>query len=222
MGTMMMNSQIIKLVINQINDALLYIPDGCVWAMRIVLVVLILGIILKFVLHKNIGIVFWQKLFVAFFFIVYAYCVLQLTIFSRHMRNYGGIDWRFLARWNENDAQKAFLIANIIMFIPLGILLPMVGKWARHIMLSLPVAMLSSICIEAVQLKYQLGYCQLDDVVVNTIGFLIGFLIFLMIYDIYLLVYNIVKITIKMIKKLIAFISYDIIKKGSKSCNDNK
>ena len=179
-----MNS-VIELIINQLDDALLYIPDGCRWACGIVILILISGMVYKFCLHKNIPLIFWARLILSFFLTVYIYCVLQLTIFSRRAGNFGGLDWRFLARWNESDAQKAFLVANIIMFIPLGILLPMLCKWTKHIMISLPIAILSSICIEAVQLKYQLGYCQLDDVVANSSGFLIGFLVYLMIYDVY-------------------------------------
>ena len=176
---------VIKLIINQLDDALLYIPDGCRWACGIVILILVSGMIYKFYFHKNIPLIFWARLILSFFLTVYIYCVLQLTIFSRQAGNFGGIDWRFLARWSENDAQKAFLVANIIMFIPLGVLLPMLCKWTKHIMISLPIAILSSICIEAVQLKYQLGFCQLDDVVANSTGFLIGFLVYLMIYDVY-------------------------------------
>ena len=77
------------------------------------------------------------------------------------------------------------MISNIIMFLPLGILLPMMAKWTKHIIVSLPVAVLCSVGIEAVQLKYQLGFCQLDDVVANSVGFLIGFLVFLILNDVY-------------------------------------
>lgn len=108
--------------------------------------------------------------------------------FPRKPGNYGGVDWRFLVRWNENDSQKAFLLANIIMFIPFGILFPMFGRAAAHILISLAVAVSCSICIESIQLKYQLGFCQLDDVAANTVGFLAGFLVFLMLYDVYLFV----------------------------------
>ena len=200
---------ILKLVINQIGEALLYIPDGSILALRIVLVATLLGLILKFGLHKNITIIFWQELLVAFFFIIYAYCVLQLTILSRSVGNFGGIDWRFFARWNESDAEKAFLIANIIMFIPYGILLPMTCKWTKHILISLPIAMLSSVGIEYIQLKYQLGFCQLDDVIVNSIGFLIGFLIYLIIADIYLFIYTVCNSIVRLIKKLIATVRND-------------
>lgn len=182
---------IVELILKQICDALLYIPAGCKWALGIVILILIAGMVWKFCFHKNITVVFWKNLLLAFYFIVYIYCILQLTIFSRHVGNFGGIDWRFLVKWNESDAQKAFLIANILMFIPLGILMPMVCKWTKHIMISLPIAVLCSVCIEATQLKYQLGFCQLDDVVANSTGFLIGFLIYLMLADVYLFVYSV-------------------------------
>lgn len=181
-------SQVKTLVIMQLKSALSYLPNGCAYAAGIICFVLFLCGIWKFCLHRKVGRYFWRHLLVGFFFLVYIYCVLQLTILSRNPGNYGGIDWRFLVRWNENDAQKAFLIANIIMFIPFGVLFPMFGKVFAHILISLPTAVACSICIEAVQLKYQLGFCQLDDVVANTVGFLIGFLIFLMLQDVYLFV----------------------------------
>ena len=189
---------VIELIIDKLDDAFLYIPDGCRWACGIVILILISGMVYKFCLHKNIALIFWAKLILSFFLTVYIYCVLQITIFSRQAGNFGGIDWRFMTIWSENDAQKAFLIANIIMFIPLGILMPMICKWTKHIMISLPIAILSSICIEAVQLKYQLGYCQLDDVVANSSGFLIGFLIYLMIADIYFFICGICNALVRM------------------------
>lgn len=177
-------NQIMESVEKQLYDALNYVPDGCIWAADISIIILIGMFICKFLLHKNIRWCNWFKIVPLFFFAVYIYCVLQLTILSRTVGNFGNVDMRFLVRWNESNEQKAFLIANIIMFIPLGILLPMFGKVLRHILIVFPIAMLDSIAIETIQLKYQLGFCQLDDVVANSIGFLIGYLIFLMLYDI--------------------------------------
>lgn len=187
-----MNSVITSVII-LLKDALLYVPAGCKWAAGIVLIILAAGMVYKFCFHRNIQLLLLWKLILLFFFVVYTYCILQLTILSRPVANYGGIDWRFLVRWNENTAQKAFLIANIIMFVPLGILLPMMCRWARHILLSLPTAIICSVAIEAAQLKYQLGFCQLDDVFANSVGFLIGFLIYLAIADIYCFVYSLFK-----------------------------
>lgn len=100
---------------------------------------------------------------------------------------------RFLVRWNEDDEQKAFLLANIVMYIPMGILLPLLCRYLKHILVSLPIAVGSSIFIEAIQLKYQLGFCQLDDVAANSTEFLVGYLVFLIFYDVYLGVSGLVK-----------------------------
>ena len=181
-------SQVKTLVITQLNSAFAYLPTGCTYAAGITCSLLVLCAVLKFCLHKKVPRLFWWRLLVGFLFITYMYCVLQLTIFSREPGNYGTVDWRFLVRWNENDAQKAFLLANIIMFIPFGVLLPMFGKTMNHILIVLPIALACSVCIEALQLKYQLGFCQLDDVVANSVGFLIGFFIFLAIWDVYLFI----------------------------------
>ena len=181
-------SHVKTLVIMQLKSAFAYLPTGCTYAAGITGFLLVLCAVWKFCLHKKVSWLFLWRLLVGFLFIIYIYCVLQLTIFSREPGNYGAVDWRFLVRWNENDAQKAFLLANIIMFIPFGVLLPMFGKTVSHILIALPIAMACSVSIEAVQLKYQLGFCQLDDVVANSVGFLIGFLIFLMIRDVYLFV----------------------------------
>ncbi len=174
-----------KYIIIMLKDSLKYFQGGCIWAAGITVVVLAGMLIWRFALHKKVGTVEWFRLLPLFFLIVYIYCVLQLTVFSRKPGNYGGIDMRFLAKWDEWYGEKAYLISNIIMFLPLGILLPMMAKWTKHIILSLPVAALCSVGIEVVQLKYQLGFCQLDDVVANSVGFLIGFLVFLILYDVY-------------------------------------
>lgn len=192
-----MNS-VIESVITLLKDALHYIPAGCVWAAGIVLIVFAACMIYKFCFHREVRLIFLWKLLLLFLFIVYTYCILQLTILSRPIANYGGIDWRILARWHENTAQKAFLISNIIMFVPFGILLPMLCRWARHILLSLPAAVICSASIEAIQLKYQLGYCQLDDVIANSTGFLIGFLVYLAIADVYCLIYGLFKLISRM------------------------
>lgn len=183
---------VMQMVFDQITDAFRYLPGGCAWAAGVGIVIAISRVIYKYFFHKRITQGFWWKLFLICILTVYGYCLLQLTLLSRQRGIFGGVDWRLFGRWNENSEQKAFLIANIIMFIPLGILLPMAGKWMRHILLSLPTAMACSIGIEAVQLKYWLGYCQLDDVVANSTGFLIGFLIYLIIYDVYSLFRSIV------------------------------
>lgn len=180
---------ILELVIFQIKEARMYLPTAFKVA-AVCSITVLAGLFLCLAFHKKFTVTFVFRFVLCviwlFTFVTYSYCVLQLTILSRTpMQQYDHIDWVFLSRWFDNNEQKAFYIANIIMFIPLGILLPMAGKPMRHILIAAPVAAACSIGIEAIQLKYHLGACQMDDVLLNSLGFLVGFLIYLVIADVY-------------------------------------
>lgn len=183
-------SRIRELVAAQIIESLGYLPNAFRWSMRVCLIVVLAYATFFLVRHKKPSVIstfqFALRLIWLFAFVTYSYCVLQLTILSRTpVPWYDHVDWVFLSRWFDNNEQKAFYIANVVMFIPLGILLPMMGKPMRHILIAAPAAAACSIGIEAVQLKYHLGACQLDDVLLNTFGFLMGFLVYLALADIY-------------------------------------
>ena len=60
------------------------------------------------------------------------------------------------------------------MFIPFGLLAPMVFEWMRKVRFCVFIGFLCSCGIELSQLITQRGYCQLDDVVTNTVGMLVG------------------------------------------------
>ncbi|GEM_PF-4925810 len=202
------SSKITEQLILQLQDAVLYLPGGYKLAEEICCVIVIGSILLCLALHKKITRKFLfqilARIIIVFFLITYTYCVLQLTILSRiPLPRYNRIDWGFLSRWFESDAQKACYIANIVMFFPLGILLPMAGKPMRHILIAAPTATLCSIGIEAVQLKYHLGACQLDDVLLNSFGFLLGFLVYLALADIYGLLSAIAKFLYRHSKELL-------------------
>lgn len=62
--------------------------------------------------------------------------------------------------------------ANVLLFIPIGFLLPMnVKKWP------LLCGIGFSLVIEITQFITHRGTCETDDVISNTIGFLIGYAI---------------------------------------------
>ncbi len=65
-------------------------------------------------------------------------------------------------------------IQNILFFMPFGLLFPL-KKW-KTIMLS---SFAFSVLIEIAQYIFQLGLCEIDDVICNTLGALIGFWIWL-------------------------------------------
>ena len=80
--------------------------------------------------------------------------------------------------------------ANILLFIPIGFLLPMVIK--KPIWLPPIIGIGISVIIELIQLITHRGLCETDDVISNTIGFMIGFVAFWLIKGIVLLIKHII------------------------------
>lgn len=76
--------------------------------------------------------------------------------------------------------------ANVLMFVPIGFLLPPVIK--KPVWLPPIIGIGISVIIELIQLITHRGMCETDDVISNTIGFLIGFAAFWLINGVVLLV----------------------------------
>lgn len=72
----------------------------------------------------------------------------------------------------------AFFVENIIMFIPFGILIPTAFPAMRNILVCTLTALACSLSLEMFQLVTGRGFCQLDDVVTNTLGALTGCIIY--------------------------------------------
>lgn len=74
---------------------------------------------------------------------------------------------------NYTAAREVFL--NILLYIPMGYLLPFIIKPMRYSVLACTaVGFICSCATEYAQLRYNLGYFQLDDIINNTLGCLIG------------------------------------------------
>jgi glycopeptide antibiotics resistance protein len=81
------------------------------------------------------------------------------------------------------DLWQPFLInfmGNIFMFMPIGFFLPLLWKKFEHILLTVGVGFLLSLSIELLQLT-QLRSSDVDDLWLNTLGALIGFIFFMVI-----------------------------------------
>lgn len=108
-----------------------------------------------------------------------AYCVFIVwyTLFTRKATATPSIDMRFMWSYREMLAgdlnwKKDVLqnVLNIAFFVPFGILFPL-KKW--YVVLISACAF--SVLIESAQYLFKLGLCELDDVICNTLGAMIGF-----------------------------------------------
>lgn len=63
------------------------------------------------------------------------------------------------------------------MFLPMGFLLPAFFKRCRRLYFTAPALVLLSCVIEITQFITRRGYLQTDDVIMNTIGGVVGYII---------------------------------------------
>lgn len=84
----------------------------------------------------------------------------------------------YIDAWNTFTVRAwQFIIFNIVMFIPLGILLPLLNCIFTKVRWILPAAFLTTLTIETLQLLAGLGFFELDDLFHNTLGGMIGYCI---------------------------------------------
>ncbi|MFJ5770083.1 VanZ family protein [Psychrobacillus sp. NPDC093180] len=67
-------------------------------------------------------------------------------------------------------------LGNILIFIPLGIFLPILFKRYTSFSKAITFSILVSFTIEALQFLLQIGQFDIDDLILNSIGSIVGFL----------------------------------------------
>ncbi len=119
-----------------------------------------------------------KKTIIAVVFAAYCGFILYLTVLSRHPGQ-GKMDLRFMWSYREylagnKDRKKDVIqnLQNILLFVPFGFFHP-VKKWAVVI----GSGLLFSLAIELLQYFGGYGLAELDDLICNTLGAAIGFLI---------------------------------------------
>lgn len=95
--------------------------------------------------------------------------------------NYNIVPFRTLSSYFRSIAKSnayTNILGNIISFIPLGFLTPIVLKRHRTFVRNILICFISIVGIEAFQLITKVGYFDIDDILLNTIGYFIGYCIF--------------------------------------------
>ncbi len=110
--------------------------------------------------------------------VMYAAIMLIISFLSRESGSSNGIDMEFLSTWGINSRNNAYLIENIIFFIPYGFVCAWALKPARRLLVCTGIGSMTSLGIECMQLVTGRGVFQIDDFLTNTLGALIGYLLF--------------------------------------------
>lgn len=117
------------------------------------------------------------KLFNTVVFLGIVAAILYTTVLSRS-ENSQEPSWIPFYTFVEAKLQPELyrtMLMNIFLFQPIGLALPnLLPKKAHPVFVTVVFAMLLSIGVEAAQFHYQLGRCEIDDVIMNTLGAVIG------------------------------------------------
>lgn len=130
-----------------------------------------------------ISVIYYRKsLFISKIWIIallgaYLTVMLDFAFFSREPGSRTAIDLMPFSTWGTTAESRAYVIENILMFIPMGWLLPKVIGKLKKWHLCVAAGFVFSICLELAQLMTGRGYCQTDDVIMNTLGTGIGWLL---------------------------------------------
>mgnify|MGYP002678903319 FL=1 len=118
-------------------------------------------------------------------FVIYTIFVVWMTLLKREPRVRARVIepemfWAFRGWINgapDGKQESIQYIQNVLFFIPFGFLFPW-KKW-KPVFMS---ALMTSAIIEATQYIFNLGWCELDDVISNTAGALVGFGLYVIVH----------------------------------------
>ena len=131
--------------------------------------------------HNGRGHFPWEKGFLWLVFAGYIAVIVSVTL----LRQGGGYkSWNlhlfraWLEAWNNYSVKSwSNVLLNIAIFLPLGALLPLLGKPFRKWYRTIPAGFAVSLSIELLQLAMGTGIWDVDDLFTNTLGTAIGFLL---------------------------------------------
>lgn len=110
--------------------------------------------------------------------VIYIAGILKLAYFSREPDFRASVDMRLLGTWGATAVEHAYVIENILMFLPFEILFPFAFHIFGNLIVCIVTGCICSIEVEFIQFETERGYCQLDDIVMNTLGTVIGWVIY--------------------------------------------
>ena len=159
-------------LINDIGDMFLYLPYLGIAAFAMMLITMA-GNIGRKAMRKQ-----PRPVIVTTLFRTYVVAILIITFLSRESGTRQGFDLEIGSTWAINNRNKALVLENVILFVPFGLLAAWSIPAMRNLFTSLVWGTLFSWGIECLQLVTQRGYFQIDDIITNALGTLIGLVIY--------------------------------------------
>ena len=140
------------------------------------------------IFYKKIGkrtkVKFRQVIYLSLLF-AYLILVAGVTFLSRGNGMMDGFQQKILplfysykSAWYADGNERTYIVMNIFMFVPFGVLLPMTFSFFQKFWMTYLAGFLGTVGIESLQYVFHRGVCEMDDVLNNTLGAMIGYGIF--------------------------------------------
>ncbi len=168
----MANKIIYNIITQDIIEPLSYLPQGLICCAILITVLIIINVL--WYQFRRCLFISPIKIIYLGLFVAYIYTLLQQTYFSRPPGSRNTVSLILGETWQGSVQSKAYVIENILMMIPFGVLIPN----AENFFCCIPLGFFFSVSLEYAQFLSQRGHMQVDDVVMNVIGTIIGYLFF--------------------------------------------
>ena len=116
---------------------------------------------------------------------LYIVVLLYFTVTGRYSHEEYGYEIQFFTsyRWFfEHNGEQVLrqLLINFVMLMPVGFLLPVVIKAKYKYLITMALSLLLTVFIETMQLITKCGSFEVDDIINNFVGAVIGMLIYML------------------------------------------
>ncbi len=130
----------------------------------------------------------WTVVFLVIYLVVLAYVCFWSEAYGRTVLqktyHYNLIPFREIIRfytYRELVGVKAFvlnLFGNVFAFLPFGFMVPIINWRYRRVEKVAGISLYLSLMVECIQLITRVGSFDVDDLILNTMGGIIGFCVF--------------------------------------------
>lgn len=162
------------MIINTFKEALLN-----VWPMLVIFLVVIVAIRISYLKINNEKFIFYKE-FANLIFIIYALLLYELLT-SAELNTSGGLNivpFTEIFRYKIGSSLFVYnVIGNILVFVPFGYFVSSYVKASKisHILI---ISLVTSLTVEVVQLQIGRSF-DIDDIILNVVGSIIGFFLFI-------------------------------------------
>lgn len=164
----------IQYICRDLAQALRYLPYGLATGIPVAVIVLLVVNTRRKRMGKT-----PLKWLPGILFGIYFAVLMAITFLSRESGSRSGaMDLELFSTWGINDRNNAYVIENVLLFIPYGFLCGWNFIGARNLFRCAALGAVTSFGIEWMQLTTGRGYFQIDDILTNILGTVIGWIIF--------------------------------------------